>query len=164
MYFKPILIIYVLSIHCIIFSLTSHSEEIERNSSVFVLKKEKCFMWANWSRKKVLPAFLCEHLFPVPASHEINSLIFGNVQEADGRHNCFHDLVVIFFFLLQNCSCTQIAWISSLNFNLWMNMHFKLNNVNETEHHFYNFFLLCAQKKQQKHSWICLHTPKCTVE
>lgn len=45
--------------------------------------------------KEVLGAFLCEHLFSMSASHEINSLIFGNVQEADGHHG---NLTVIVFF------------------------------------------------------------------
>lgn len=43
-------------------------------------------------------ACLCEHLFLVSASHEINSLFFGNVQEADGHHVCFMETLLLLFF------------------------------------------------------------------
>lgn len=46
----------------------------------------------------MLGAFLREHLFSVSASHEINSLIFGNVQEADGHYVCFTETLLPLFF------------------------------------------------------------------
>lgn len=115
--------------------------------------------------KKGLGAFLCEHLFSVSASHEINSLIFGNVQEADGHHVCFTETYLLLFFPLP-----LPLTVTAVELNI-----FKFDFLNETVRDAVDahvtptiLFALIKQNsnsfrcfsafrsEKENHSWVCL--------
>lgn len=55
-----------------------------------------------------------EHLFSVSVSHEISSLICGNVQKADGHQVCFIVILLLFLsfkimWLDMSCTCPKSA-------------------------------------------------------
>lgn len=134
-------------------------------------------MCSHWSRKKkVLGAFLCEHLFSVSASHEINSLIFGNVQEADGHHVCFTETLLLLFFspslktvVAVELNIFKFGFINEtvrdtvpcstflIHMPSWL---FYLQQLNIT---FSRYSMICAQRKQENLSWMCLHSPSCIL-
>lgn len=126
--------------------------------------------------KKVLGAFLCEHLFSVSASHEINSLNLGMsmkqmaITSVSWRSYCY-------FFsppFHQNCSCSRIK---HNNLVMWMKQrritvqhmpsaHTTLTILfafNEQNINISRFSLLCGQRKQKSHCIVDLKIFLCEL-